>query len=186
MLIASFDVSMTATGCVLVDYDLKTNKFDLLDAKVLTTKKNETSEKVSSTLDSVRRAAQVGAAVAEFVRDPQPTLITVEGMSWPRNASSAIKMALVWGAISEILVRYPLIEVGPQDIKIACSGIRSATKEEVASGVRQYARHPLACQEVLQSYVPKKALHEHCWDAMGAVIAASKTQKFGLLTAVAR
>ncbi len=185
MLVASFDISMTATGCVLVNIPAtSTDKFHLLQAHVAVTEKNSTSEKVSNTLDSVRRADSVHRAVKDFLHDQEVDLVVVEAMSWPRNASSAIKMAMVWGTLAPMLVRYPLIEVGPQEIKIATAKSRSATKEQVEAGVKANALlDPQMAIEVLDSSVSKRALKEHCWDAMGAVYAAMQTQKYGLIRA---
>lgn len=186
MLVASFDISMTATGCVLVDIpnEPAASKFRLIQAHVAATEKNSTSEKVSSTLDSVRRADSVHRAVQEFLRDQNVELVVVEAMSWPRNASSAIKMAMVWGTLAPLLIRYPLIEVGPQEIKIATAKSRSATKDQVEAGVMANALlDPQMAIELLDCSVNKRALKEHCWDAMGAVYAAMQTQKYGLIRA---
>lgn len=182
MLIAAFDISMTATGCVLVNMpDSIAPAFHLCEAEVAETKKGETFEKVSSTVDGLRRAKHIHETVKRFL-DEKPNLVVIEAMSWPRNAASAIKMALAWGSLAPLLTEYPLIEVGPQDIKIACALKRSATKEEVEAGVKARAlANPAASIEVLENAVPKRALREHCWDAMGAVYAATKTQKFSLL-----
>lgn len=185
MKIAAFDISMTATGCVMVEVPRGMNTFHLLEARVCTTEKNATSEKVSSTVDSMRRANQVYLDVQRFL-EFGADLVVVEAMSWPRNAGSSIKMALVWGALAPLLIRFPLIEVGPQDIKLVTAGKKTATKEEVEAGVKSgglLLSHAPMSIEVLELAVPKRALREHCWDAMGAVMAAMKTQKYGLLRA---
>ena len=120
----------------------------------------------------------------DFLHDQEVDLVVVEAMSWPRNASSAIKMAMVWGTLAPMLVRYPLIEVGPQEIKIATAKSRSATKEQVEAGVKANALlDPQMAIEILDSSISKRALKEHCWDAMGAVYAAMQTQKYGLIRA---
>ena len=66
-------------------------------------------------------------------------------------------------------------------LKMAVSGKKTASKEEVASGVRSLM--PLATSRVLREFVQKASLQEHCWDALGAILASMKTEKFRLLKA---
>ena len=190
MYVLSLDVSMTATGWTIVEVDDATGVVDLRQCGVLVTEKLESGEKVSNTIDSMRRAAVIGLGINKALDDFKAAypndkigLIVVEAMSWPRNAASAIKMSMAWGALAPILLglQVPVIEVGPQEIKKVVASSRSATKKEVEGGVRK--RIPAASSEVLEHLIPKRALREHCWDALGAVLAAQKTEKWALLRA---
>lgn len=180
MLILSLDVSMTATGWVIVERgeapgDVPT----LLDCGVIQTEKMATKENVSTTADSMRRAVKINNTLRDAMGSQKFDLVVVEAMSWPRNAGAAIKMAMAWGAIAPLIRDYPLIEVGPQALKLSVAGSKSATKKEVELGVRK--RIPAISSELLETLVPKRALREHCWDALGAVLAARQTEKWALL-----
>lgn len=180
MLILSLDVSMTSTGWVIVEHgeapgDIPT----LLDCGVIQTEKMSTKESVSTTADSMRRAVKINNTLRDAMGSKKFDLVVVEAMSWPRNAGAAIKMAMAWGAIAPLIRDYPLIEVGPQALKLAVAASKSATKKEVELGVRK--RIPALSSELLETLVPKRALREHCWDALGAVLAAQRTEKWALL-----
>ena len=183
----SLDVSMTATGWAIVKLAEDSNDFSLVRCGVITTEKMGSGEKVSNTVDSLRRAALIQNELVEALDDFRERegatldLVIAEAMSWPRNAAAAIKMAMAWGAISTVIMNLqrPLIEVGPQEIKKVTAGGRSATKKEVEDGVRKVIT-PQSSQ-LLERLVPKKALREHCWDALGAVLAAQRTEKWLLL-----
>ena len=180
MIILGLDISMTATGWAIAE--LKGDKLNLLRCGVIATKKSK--EKVATTLDSIRRARSIYVELGKVLSSElglRIDLICLEAMSWPRNASSSIKMAIAWGAIAPLLADRPLIPIGPMALKMAVSGKKTASKEEVASGVRSLM--PLATSRVLREFVQKASLQEHCWDALGAILASMKTEKFQLLKA---
>jgi len=190
VIVLGLDISMTSTGWVLVEV-LPNNALCLRECGVSMTEKNETGEVVSSTLDSLRRAAKLREDIeGHFFYERETSsgtrveaaidLVVVESMSWPRNAASAIKMAMAWGALCG-LAKLPLIEVGPQAIKLELGGKKSATKREVEEGVKK--RISLLSAETLEASIHPKSLREHCWDALGAILTAQKTQKYQLVRA---
>ena len=179
MRILSLDVSMTATGWAIVV--LNANSLELLDCGVIQTEKLESGESVSNTIDSMRRATKIYTALSAAMRGRSFDVVVVEAMSWPRNAGASIKMAMAWGALAPLIAGYPIVEVGPQALKLAVAGTKSATKKEVEAGVRKQI--PGTSSSLLESLIPKRALREHCWDALGAVLAALRTEKWALIQA---
>jgi Holliday junction resolvasome RuvABC endonuclease subunit len=180
MIVLGLDISMTATGWAIAN--VSGQKPSLLRCGVIETKKSK--GKGSGTLDSIRRAHHIYVELGKVLSSElglKIDLICLESMSWPRNASSSIKMAIAWGAIAPLLADRPLIPVGPMALKLAVSGKKTASKAEVASGVRSLM--PKATSRVLKEFVPKASLQEHCWDALGAILASMKTEKFQLLKA---
>lgn len=182
MHVVGLDISFRSTGVVSASIG-EDDSVTLSSCFVIETEKNSTSEKVSSTVDNLRRSQKIYAEMYEFLSEAKPDLVVVESQSWPRNASSALKMALAWGAIAPLLVDIPIIEVGPQDIKLCTAGVRSACKEDVRRGVLSSVPSAQWVQEVVAAQVPKASLQEHCYDALGAVLAARKTEKYQLLRA---
>lgn len=183
MLILGLDISMTNTGWVLVKCD-SDDKLWVKDCGVIQTEKLSSGEKVSSTVDGVRRAHKVESELRDILsKQTEPVVaICVEAMSWPRNAGSAIKMALVWGALSPLLVSKALIDVGPQELKKVLTGAKSATKEEVEDAVKQRLSHSHKAVSVVESKVGKTR-REHVWDALGAILSAQKRASWALLKA---
>jgi Holliday junction resolvasome RuvABC endonuclease subunit len=181
MIVLGLDVSMTNTGWVVAVCD-SDNRLFLKACGVIQTEKLATKEKVSNTVDTLRRAAHIHDELETVCSKHNPVLICAESMSWPRNAGSAIKMSAAWGAISPLLMKHPLIEVGPQAIKKVLTGSRSATKEEVEQAAKQRLAHSHQSIPLLESSV-KKALREHCWDALGSVLASQETERWKLIQA---
>ena len=182
MLVLGLDISMVNTGWVTAVSDNDGRLF-IKDCGVIQTEKLETGEDVSNTVDSMRRAAKVHAVLEKVCLDHKPTIVCVEAMSWPRNAASAIKMAMAWGAIAPLIIERPLIEVSPQEIKKVLTGSRSATKKEVEEAVKKKLTHSSASVPLLEKKIPKKALREHCWDALGSILASQKTESWKLIQA---
>lgn len=186
MIVLGLDVSMTATGWVVVKLDNGTDAPTLLAAGCIPTEKLEGGEDVSNTVDSMRRAAKIHDALQHAVFSKQHyqgkiDLVVVEAMSWPRNAGAAIKMAMAWGAIAPLVSSYPIIEVLPQALKLAVAGSKSATKAEVEAGVKKWL--PAEGITLLEASVSKRAQREHPWDALGAILASLRTEKYRLLRA---
>lgn len=182
MNLIGLDVAFRNTGVVSVHIG-EDNEVLLNSCFVIETEKNGTSEKVSSTIDNVRRAQKIYSQLKESIEETNPHAVVVEAMSWPRNAASALKMAMAWGAIAPLLEGLPIIEVNPQTIKLLAAGSRSATKEQVQKGVLNLLPSSAWAREVIETHVQKAPLREHCYDALGAVLAAQRTEKYQLLRA---
>lgn len=190
MLVLGLDVSFTHVGWAVVRAGGKAPV--LMNAGVVNTKKRESGEKLSDTIDNLERSRKIYKEIEYVIRTSRPNLIVVESMSWPRNASSSLKMALGWGAVagaiesvefgSERRWRPPVIEVGPQAIKLKMAGDKSATKLQVENGVKFLLSDPKLAEEIV-SRVKPASHREHCWDALGAVLTSFGTQKFQLLSA---
>jgi Holliday junction resolvasome RuvABC endonuclease subunit len=173
---------MTATGWVVANSDSDDRLF-LKDCGVIQTEKLSTKEKVSATVDGIRRAASINKELVRICENHKVTLVCVEAMSWPRNAASAIKMSMAWGALAPVVVDLPLIEVGPQQIKKVLTGVRSATKKEVEEAVKERLKHSHQSIPLLESKVKKASLREHCWDALGSILASQETERWKLIRA---
>lgn len=180
MNIVGLDISFTNTGFVHCTWGA-VGGISLISCAVVETKKNATQEVVTNTVDILRRAEKIHREVQKLVADANPDLFMVESMSWPRNASSAIKMAAAWGALSPILGTVPMIGVAPMALKLAACRDKSGSKEDVQRGILAQISSPDLVREVVETHVPRRALREHCWDALGAVLAGLRTEKFGLL-----
>lgn len=180
MHVVGLDISFRSTGVVSVTIG-DDNSALLSSCFVIETEKNSTSEKVSATVDNIRRAQKIYRELHEFLSEAKPDVIVVESQSWPRNSSSALKMALAWGAIAPLLEGIPLIEVSPQDIKMLATGSRSASKQDVQKGVLNLVPSSAWVKQVVASQIRTEGLQEHCYDALGAVLAAQRTEKYQLL-----
>ena len=113
----------------------------------------------------------------QTLADLKPVAIAIESQSWPRNASSAAKMAMPWGLICAMAEQLacPVIHISPQALKMAVTGKRDASKDEV-----EQALNGRAGFETLQNLLGRSGLPrgqwEHPVDAAGAIVAALDTE----------
>ena len=147
----------------------------VLDTAVLRTEKAHRKLTVRASEDNARRARELAFALSARLDRYRPVAVCAETMSWPRNASSAAKVALGWGVLCALLDsrRIPLVQASPQDVKKAVTGRKDASKDEVVLAVE--ARYP----EV--EWPSQSTLQEHAADAVAVVVACLDSEVIRLL-----
>jgi Holliday junction resolvasome RuvABC endonuclease subunit len=98
--------------------------------------------------------------------DSIPTIrIYTEAMSRPRDASSAWKVALGWGAVLAFAASRDadVYQIGTMDVKMALARRKTASKADMIKAAKK------ARKEV--QWPKAKARHEHMADAIGALLA---------------
>lgn len=138
------------------------------DVGVIRTKKSDKKQKVLASDDNFRRAQEVAKQFSEYVRKLKPAAVAAEAMSFPRNASTAAKMAMAWGVLAEVCRVYdlPMVQATPQQIKKCLCDNKSAKKEAVQESLMD--RYPGQFSTFMDLY-PSGAW-EHGFDAVGAVV----------------
>lgn len=184
MKILGLDISMTNTGWVVVE----THKGLLrsIAGDVIVTKKDDDA-KMSATSDALRRAGDQYAALNGVVLGHEPDVICAEAMSWPRNASSSIKMALVWGALSALSRQHGLtvVSVMPMIVKRRVAGSKTASKDDMARALAQSARFsPGDTRAAILAAIPQSR-QEHVVDAFAVCQACLEAPEImGLMRAL--
>jgi crossover junction endodeoxyribonuclease RuvC len=172
-LVLGVDPGLSSLGYAIVD--LKADS--VVSLGVVRTKKSDKKRKVLASDDNLRRAREVHKALLAAMGATEPlngdfdvAAICVESMSFPRNSSTAAKIALSWGILASIAEQFglPIVQASPQEIKKKLCGHADASKEEVEANVR--AMYALRADCGLLRDVPK-SLREHAWDALSAVAA---------------
>jgi Holliday junction resolvasome RuvABC endonuclease subunit len=141
----------------------------LIEAGILRTEKSDKKRVVLASDDNQRRARELAERLDTLVHQHHVAAVCCESMSFPRNASAAAKVAMVWGIIATLSYqgRFPVVQASPQEIKKVLCGKKDASKEEVEAVVRQrYKGIDAMLSSVATSY------REHAYDAAGAVITA--------------
>ena len=84
------------------------------------------------------RLAHIFSSIEILVKEWQPTHIAIETLFFSVNKTTALKVAEARGAIMTLagLHTIPIIELSPQEVKLAMTGNGSATKEQVQKMVR--------------------------------------------------
>jgi Holliday junction resolvasome RuvABC endonuclease subunit len=90
--------------------------------------------------------------------------MAIEGMSHPRDARAAWKLALGWGAILACaeMVNATTEQFAPMEIKRVITGNRTASKELMIKTITELR------PEI--EWPRKKSTHEHAADAIGAAL----------------
>ncbi len=123
--------------------------------------------------DHVRRMRTISQVLAYVQRMHGPFVVAAaESFSPPRSSSVAAKVAFAWGVLVQHLdvAGTPLLQVSPQEVKLAITGERSASKRVVIDGV--LARYGAPASRLLEALRPRD-LHEHAADAMAVTIACA-------------
>lgn len=153
-----------------------------LHAGVLITEKSAKKNNVHSVHDNIRRTQEIARFLAEIAEGFSVKAICAESMSFPPNASVAAQMAMAWGVLAAYAEwkAIPMVASTPQQVKLAVAQSKSASKDEVAAGVR--GRMSGIAME-LMGLAPSK--HEHAYDAAASILAANDSDVLRTLRQVA-
>ena len=157
---------------------------EALDAAgVIRTSASDKKRKILATDDNARRCREIARELDGLFERWQPAVICAESMSFPRNAATAAKMAMSWG----VLIAYshsrgcPIVQASPQEVKLALTRTKTASKDDVAKAVR--ARYKNAGK--LLTDLPE-SLHEHANDAVASAVACLESDAVRFLRGLAR
>lgn len=178
MIVLGFDPGLAHFGWCVAELATPTDAPVILRMGVWKTKKADKKSNVRASADTGRRAAEICGPLAALVKAANPSALLLEAFSATRNASAAAKTARAFGVIDAIAHQYtlPMFEVSPQAIKLATTGIKSASKTAVEAAIR-----PLCTDEALATLPRAKGVHEHIFDAGGAVVTAMALPEFRLV-----
>lgn len=147
------------------------------DIFVFSTQKSSKKRNLLAGDDMLRRACLVSSFLDGVFDDFGPIVcMCVESMSFPRNASSAAKMAVVWGILSSLSTRLsvPIVQASPQEIKLAICGRRDASKKAVATAVDGLTGATVSA--ILRAKGINAGRHEHAFDSAAALLTCRDSQ----------
>jgi len=177
-LVLGLDPGFANIGWALVEVGPKTEA--PISIGIIRTEKRDRKGKIRITSDDHRR----GKKIAENLRglfEKKPVIVCAEALSYPRRASIAAKLGRVWGIIDCLSqsVGVPVIEASPMDLKLAVTGSKTASKEEVIESL--LTRYPgnKAIQEFQLDVA--KSYWEHGFDALGSVVACLESTEMQML-----
>lgn len=90
------------------------------------------------------RLTNIFRQIESLIKEYKPSHLAIETLFFSVNKKTAIKVAEARGAILTLsgLHNLPLIELSPQSIKIAMTGVGNASKEQVNKMVRLTVKIP--------------------------------------------
>lgn len=152
----------------------KSNHVKLCAMGVIRTRQSDKKRRVLAADDSFRRTREIAAELMRLVEAWQPVVVCYEAPSFPRNASTAAKLGMGYGAIAAVLelVGLPAVSVSPQELKRVVCGKASASKDEVTEACRfMLKRKDPAATPWFEYNVPESE-RNHAWDSLGALFAS--------------
>lgn len=177
--VVGFDPSMSNWGMVATDVNCDSGEVVVVDMKVASTNKTKNTKQIRVTSDDLRRAKELYALVIDFIAKSNAKLIMTE-ISTGGSPGKGTRLITAFGVCTGILASLPLpiIEVTPLDVKLAATGIRTASKEEMIEWAVQ--KHPEAKwkQKTIKGVKSLTNDNEHSADALGAIYAGMKTAEF--------
>lgn len=133
--IVAFDTGLATFGMAAVD----PVGGGLIALDFFGSAKSDKKLNVSNSSDITHRGLRLAAAVETFCNRFEVVAVVHEGLSFPRSARAAAMLAISVGVViaRAQALDAPLLEVSPQELKVAATGRRNATKQEVLEGISQ-------------------------------------------------
>lgn len=178
--ILGLDPGFASLGVAVVE--LRSGGESVRQLHVIRTSKSDRKRGVRASDDNVRRAREIARQLGVIIGTTKPRAICAESMSFPRSSSVAGKMCLAWGVVATLshVFGTPLVQASPKEVKLAACGDGGASKEDVIAAMR--ARFP-ECASLTAGI--NRGEHEHCFDALAAVVACLDSEVLRLLRGVA-
>ncbi len=169
------DIALRNIGWVIANED-----GSIYQCGVIKTAKDPDKKKSE---DLVHRAMQIASAMSDIRNEVELgdfSSVVCESMSWPRDSSSAVAMAIAWGAVAATLgscSSNKLTFIATQTAKSHFTNKRDAEKIEVEAAVIAYYKQTYN-DDINRFLVHlKKADREHVFDALAAGYTAMNQAK---------
>lgn len=148
-------------------------KLEVVDFGCWHTVKATKKAHVLATEDNLQRCQELAGKLRQFWSDYKVAAVCSEAMSFPRSASVAAKMALVWGVIADITysTNTPIVSPTPQRIKKALCGAGNTGKADVQEAVCKL--YPESRARIEAMLVKDR---EHAVDSLAAIIASKDSE----------
>ncbi len=178
--VLAVDMGFAALGYSIIRIGPTELDDEIMELGVFTTKLSPAKRRAFVADDNIRRTAEVfeflhGLLVGAY----KPRAVAAESFSYHKGIKASAKMGLAWGALvsAVTLLKRPFLDTSPQDVKLAATGKKTATKEEVQDGVRN--RFP--SRPSVFAIAAPGGLHEHAFDSAGVFMAVQRSNIVKLL-----
>ena len=186
--INGMDPSLSNFGIAEAILDLDTLAFTVVGLRVIQTEPEQDKAKrkvVRKNSDDLSRARLLHKGATDAAKECQLAFIEV-----PHGSQSAASMkgyGVCIGIIAAIDAVVPIVQVTPTEVKVAATGIKTATKEEMIEAMMaEFPDAPWPMQKKKGVMVPIVGEAEHLADAIGAIKAGLKTDEFRQTLAMMR
>lgn len=169
------DPSTSNWGICVATVDIYDMTFTVDDLILLTTE-SEKNKGVRKDSDDLRRAKTVHDGFKKACEGASFAISEIPFMNAGMYASANFNSGLVTGVLASCPI--PLIQVFPQEVKMAFCGSRHAAKEEmIEEAMRRFPAAPWLMRKLKGKMVPTKA-NEHLADAVAVTHAGIQSAQF--------
>jgi len=171
MKILAIDPSFANTGWCIGHYDMEALLVEVVDGGLISTEKAAVKT-IRRSSDDLRRAKEISRALTKYAESVDMVFAEIPTGSQSARASWALGIAM--GCLANVAVRNPMIEITPTMTKLAATGRKDATKEEIITWAR--AKYPsLPWIKGRNGISPR---NEHMADAVGVLHAGFDHEDF--------
>jgi len=163
--VLGLDPGFGKCGYSIFEVDKDPKEDTVVELGVIKTSKSNKKRKILAADDNLDRASEIAKKLWKLSHGV--SAICAESMSFPRNSSTAAKMAMCWGIVAAIAVRrqVPVLQATPQEIKKCICSDKTASKEAIQEKLNDtYKECP-----GLVSKIAKGQL-EHPYDSLASII----------------
>jgi Holliday junction resolvasome RuvABC endonuclease subunit len=186
--IAGMDPSMSNFGVVRALIDLDTLFVEVTSMEVVQTTPEADKAKrkvVRKNSEDLDRACLLHAGAVKHASEVQLVFAEVPVGSQSSRAMASYGMSL--GVLAAVSALVPIIQVTPTEVKVAATGIKTATKGEMIEAMMtKYPNAPWPTRMSKGVRVPIAGECEHLADALAAIEAGMKTEEFRTTLAMMR
>lgn len=175
--VVGLDPSLKNLGIVIAEIDITQSHYPFTVTHVEVAQPKDEAKKaktVRKNSDDLRRAKQLHDALQNACKDASFAFVEV-----PVGSQSARAMAS-YGICVGVLAScpIPMIQVTPTEVKMAATGIKSATKEEMIEAMAKEHPEVTWLTRKFKGEVELLGSNEHIADAMAAIKAGILTDDF--------
>jgi len=161
------DAGLAKTGVAIVAVPDPWNK-DLKEGRIITaqsfvTRREDTKVRRSDEMLK-NRIRQVAGFYLKFIETYKPRIISLESMSYPRNAASSAMLGMAWSSLYTLAFMHniPVFIYSPREVRDSLVLPRNASKKDIEFTVR----------EAFTDYKdwPKGNVREHAFDATAVIM----------------
>lgn len=197
------DIGFANTGISLFKLNIKSNGYTarLIDVCLIETEKDNKKKNIRVADDTIRRITEITQGFVEFynkhIKTGDKIVIFAEAPTGGGKSAQAVKAMGIATAIPAVLfeiMNLPVEYVSPNDVKIAVTGKRTASKQEIMEKVCNMVNGEVVIEQRnhkgriknIYKYIvcdQKFGLNfEHIADSVGAVLhGKKKSQMFKML-----
>lgn len=174
LIVAGFDPSFSNFGMVKGTLDILSGEFELTHIELTQTKPDSKNKKVRQNSKDLVRAQQLHKGMTAFMGDVD--IICVEIPVGSQSSRACVSYGACIGIIAALKV--PLIQVTPNEVKLAAVDDKQATKQQMIKWVTtEYPNAPWLTRQV-KGETQLLNSNEHLADATACIHAGVKTDEF--------